>query len=121
MIFVQTLLSVADNSGAQIVRCIRCYTKLKYGLPLDDVLVSIRTYLPHKRIRKGRLFRGIIVRTGRWLQIYQKAAWFKFNQNSVILLNKRRLPLGSRFIGPIPQGIRKKRYTRLIALAPLSF
>lgn len=121
MVFVQTMLIAADNSGAQFVRCIHCYCKTKVCNPVDDVLVSVVTYLPYKEVKKGNVFKGVLVRTGFWLSVYRDAAFLKFWQNAVILLNKRDLPVGSRFKGPIPQGVRKRRYVRLIALAPLAF
>lgn len=120
MVYVQTLLNSADNSGAQLVRCIHCYCKTKAAFPVDDVLVSVRTYLPYKKVRKGNVFRGVLVRTGQWISMYRSAAFLRFWQNAVVLLNKRDLPMGSRFKGPIPQGVRHRRYVRLIALAPLA-
>lgn len=119
MIQVQSLVHIADNSGAKIGRCIHIYGKQKVAKPNDEILVSIRSCLPSKKIKKGEMYRAIVVRTAGWTIRKYGPFSYKFNKNAVVLLNKRLLPLGSRFKGPIFQDIRLKQHAKLIALAPM--
>lgn len=113
------MIHVTDNSGGQYVKCIHCYTRTLRGCPPDEVLVSMRICFPRKKVKKGLLYRGILVRVAYALIVVNGPFWFKYKRNSLILLNKRLLPIGSRFKGPIPAEVRKKQYAKLIALATI--
>ena len=119
MVFKFTRLLVADNSGGQLVKCIHCYSSASRGCPPDEVLVSMRVCFPRKKVRKGLLYRGVLVRVAFWTKMHFGPFWFRYRTNSVILLNKRLLPIGTRFKGPIPAEVRKKQYAKLISLATI--
>lgn len=119
MIQVQSLVYIADNSGGKVGRCIHIYGKQKVAKPNDEILISIRKCVPSGQVKKGEMYRAIVVRTANWTFRNSGPIGFKFQRNAVILLNKRLLPLGSRFKGPIFQDIRLKQHAKLIALAPL--
>jgi large subunit ribosomal protein L14 len=119
MVFKFTVIFVTDNSGGQYVKCIHCYTRTLKGCPPDEVLVSMRVCFPKKKVRKGILYRGVLVRVASNLICINGPFWFKYKRNALILLNKRLLPIGTRFKGPIPAEVRKKQYAKLIAFATI--
>lgn len=126
MVQIQTKLYVADNSGARFARCIYIYSKNKnkIGIVNDELLVSvIKCYSrrnTRKKMRKGHLYRAILIRTKNFFYQFKPGPLrFCFRINSIVLLSKRLRPVGSRIYGPILQKIRLKTYYRLIQLAPI--
>jgi large subunit ribosomal protein L14 len=97
MIIVGSLLKVADNSGARKVCCIHLYKRKKTSNIGDMVLVTVRSYNPKKKIKKGEIFLALIIRSRYGLKSNNN--YYKFNDNAVVLLNKKFLPLGSRIFG----------------------
>jgi len=123
MILAKTILKTADNSGAKYVKCLRILEtkssrgKKRFGLVGDIVLVSIRVCKSQKKVKKGNVFKAIIVRTIR--KIKRESGWLFFNDNAVVLLNKKMLPLGTRIFGPIGRDIKLKKMTKILAGASL--
>jgi large subunit ribosomal protein L14 len=105
MIYKNTRINISDNSGAHIAKCIHIYNKKKFGLIGDMILVSIKTYNPSKKIKKGELHLALIIRV-KTIMFYNNI-YFKFSDNAAILLNKKHVPLGSRLFGPSTKIIRK--------------
>lgn len=97
MILVNSLINVSDNSGARIVKCIRIYNNKKSGNIGDYILISVKTYNPKKKIKKGELYLALIIRTR--FQFFYNNCFYKFSDNAVILVNKKFLPLSSRIFG----------------------
>ncbi len=97
MISISTILNVSDNSGARLAKCIHIYKKKKYGTIGDLILVSIKTYNPKKKIKKGEMHLSLIIRI-KSLFKYNNS-FIKFDDNAIILLNKKLLPIGTRLFG----------------------
>ncbi|EPS73340.1 hypothetical protein M569_01425, partial [Genlisea aurea] len=97
MIQKGTIISISDNSGARLAKCIQVYKK-KIATIGDLILVSIKTYNPEKKIKKGELHLAIVIRTKK--EFYNNSAFFGFSDNAGVLLNKKLLPLGTRLFGP---------------------
>ncbi len=123
MIFSKTILTVADNSGAKYVKCLRILEtkstkgKKKFGIVGDIILVSVRVCKTQKKVKKGNVFKAILVRTVR--KIKNESGWVYFKDNAVVLLNKKMLPLGTRIFGPISRNIRFRKMTKILALASI--
>ena len=123
MIYPKTVLKTADNSGAKYVKCLRILEtkstrgKKRFGLIGDIILVSVRLCKSQKKVKKGNVFKAIIVRTIR--KIKRENGWLFFNDNAVVLLNKKMLPLGTRIFGPIARDIRFKKMNKILAGASL--
>lgn len=97
MISVNSILNVSDNSGARLVKCIRIYKNKSKGSIGDNILISVRTYNPKKKIKKGEIYLALIIRT-RYPFKY-RASYYKFSENAVVLLNKKYLPMSTRIFG----------------------
>jgi large subunit ribosomal protein L14 len=123
MIFPKTLLKSADNSGAKYLKCLRILEtkstrgKKRFGVIGDIILVSVRMCKSQKKVKKGNVFKAIIVRTKR--KIRRESGWLFFNDNAVVLLNKKMLPLGTRIFGPISRDIRFRKMTKILSGASL--
>lgn len=97
MICINSQLKVSDNSGARVVKCIRVYNKKKFGTVGDLLLISIIRYNPKKKLKKGELHKAILIRT--CAIVHDNNSYLKFNDNAVVLLNKKQLPIGTRLFG----------------------
>lgn len=97
MISVNSMLNVSDNSGARLVKCIRIYKNKKKGFVGDYILVTVRTYNPKKKIKKGEIFLSLIIRTK--YNVKYCNSFYKFSDNAVVLVNKKYLPISSRVFG----------------------
>jgi large subunit ribosomal protein L14 len=118
MIQTQTNLKAVDNSGARFVRCIKILKGFKgaIGKPGDIILVSIRDLRLARKVKKGEIHFGVIVRTSKESN-YKDGSLTKFKTNSVILLNKKRRILGTRIFSPISKNLRQKKFIRLLLMA----
>jgi large subunit ribosomal protein L14 len=122
MIQQQTILRVADNSGAKIVKCIKVLGgfKKRYAYLGDMIVVSVQK-LRNKskktsKVLKGGVFRALVIRTK--TQCNKKdGSSFRLQENSVILINKQGNPVGTRVLGPIPKMLKKKKFMKFISLS----
>lgn len=120
MVLTQTLLKCIDNSGALYVRCLRILGKppKSRGFPGDFIIVSIKTCKPNKKVKRGEVYKGILVRV--CYRVYRRReVSLQCTTNAVILLNKRELPLGNRVIGPVMRELREKKHFKILSLARL--
>ena len=119
MIQMQSVLDVADNSGAKKIMCIRVLggTKRKYASLGDVIVVSIKEALPNARVKKGEVAKAVIVRTARE-QSRADGSYIKFDTNSAVLINDAGEPIGTRIFGPVARELRAKRFMKIISLAP---
>jgi large subunit ribosomal protein L14 len=123
MIYPKTILKSADNSGAKYLKCLRILEskssrgKKRFAVIGDIILVSVRLCKADKKVKKGNVFKAIIVRTVR--KIKRESGWLFFNDNAVVLLNKKMLPVGTRIFGPISRDIRFRKMTKILAGASL--
>jgi large subunit ribosomal protein L14 len=115
----ETVLDVADNSGAKRVLCIRVLggTRRRYASLGDVIVVSIKEALPNARVKKGEVAKAVIVRTRRE-QSRADGSYIKFDTNSAVLINEAGEPIGTRIFGPVARELRAKRFMKIISLAP---
>lgn len=119
MIQVETILDVADNSGARQVRCVRVLggTRRRYASIGDEIVVSIRETIPNAKVKKGDVMRAVIVRTAKEIG-RPDGSYIRFDTNSAVLLDSQREPVGTRIFGPVARELRAKRFMKIISLAP---
>ena len=119
MIQMTSVLGVADNSGAKKVFCIKVLggSKRDYASIGDVIVVSIREALPNAKVKKGDVAKGVIVRTKREIG-RADGSYIKFDENSVVLINKELEPLGTRIFGPVARELRAMKFMKIISLAP---
>jgi large subunit ribosomal protein L14 len=118
MISFHTYLTVADNSGARTVQCIGIpgNTKKKTATIGDTIIVVIKKCKPNKKVKKGEVMRGIIIRVKKKL-LRLDGTTLEMNENSIILLGTNNQPIGTRIFGPIPYELRQEKYNKIISLA----
>lgn len=119
MIQVQTELDVADNSGAKVVECIKVLggSRRRYASLGDIIVVSIKEALPQSRVKKGDVAKAVVVRTRREIA-RPDGTYIKFDGNSAVLINQQKEPIGTRIFGPVARELRRKRFMKIISLAP---
>jgi len=119
MIQQQTILDVADNSGAKSVMCIKVLggTKRKYASIGDVIVVSVKEAIPNAKVKKGEVAKAVIVRTAREIS-RPDGSYIKFDGNSAVLINKDLEPIGTRIFGPVARELRAKKFMKIISLAP---
>jgi large subunit ribosomal protein L14 len=119
MIQAESVLDVADNSGAKVVQCIKVLggSRRRYAALGDVIVVSIKEALPGSKVKKGDTARAVIVRTKRE---YRRAdgSYIKFDDNSAVLINAQLEPIGTRIFGPVARELRGRRFMKIISLAP---
>ena len=116
MIVIQTKLFIADNSGALIARCIKILNNKSIGLIGDLILVSLLKINPKKKLIKGSLQKGVIVRSKR--KILRNGGYIFVYQNAIVILNNNLLPIATRIFGPILKELRKQRnFSKILSLA----
>jgi large subunit ribosomal protein L14 len=119
MIQVQTQMTVADNSGAKKVSCIRVLggTRRRYARVGDIVIVAVKEALPHSKVKKGDVMRAVVVRTVKETR-RADGSYIKFDDNSAVLITPQGDPIGTRIFGPVARELRAKRFMKIISLAP---
>jgi large subunit ribosomal protein L14 len=119
MIQMQTNLSVADNSGARRVQCIKVLggSKRKTASIGDIIVVSVKEAIPRGRVKKGDVMQAVIVRTAKDIQRPDGSA-IRFDDNAAVLVNKSGEPVGTRIFGPVTRELRAKNFMKIISLAP---
>ena len=119
MIQQQTILDVADNSGAKKVMCIKVLggSKRRYASIGDVIVVSVREAIPQSKVKKGEVARAVIVRTSREVQ-RPDGSYIRFDGNSAVLINKDLEPVGTRIFGPVARELRARKFMKIISLAP---
>ena len=119
MIQMQTMLNVADNSGAKKVMCIKVLggSKRKYASIGDVIVVSIKEAIPQAKVKKGEVARAVVVRTAREVK-RPDGSYIRFDANSAVLINKDLEPIGTRIFGPVARELRARKFMKIISLAP---
>ena len=119
MIQQQTMLDVADNSGAKRVQCIKVLggTRRKYASIGDVIVVSVKEAIPQSKVKKGEVARAVIVRTSREVK-RPDGSYIRFDGNSAVLINKDLEPIGTRIFGPVARELREKKFMKIVSLAP---
>jgi large subunit ribosomal protein L14 len=119
MIQTETMLTVADNSGARKVKCFHVPggTRRRNASVGDIVVVSVKEALPHGAVKKGDVRRAVVVRTKKEIR-RADGSYIRFDDNAAVLVNEAGEPLGTRIFGPVPRELRAKGYMKIISLAP---
>ena len=118
MIQMQSQLSVADNSGAKRVQCIKVLggSKRRYARVGDVIKVSIKEAIPRGRVKKGEVSFAVVVRTAHPIS-RADGSRIRFSSNAVVLLNAQKQPVGTRIFGPVPRELRVDAFMKIISLA----
>ncbi|MCA1794305.1 MAG: 50S ribosomal protein L14 [Desulfotignum sp.] len=119
MIQTETRLTVADNSGAKELYCIKVLggSKRRYASIGDIIMVSVKEAIPNAKVRKGDIVPAVIVRTKKEISRPDGSA-IRFDDNSAVVLTKNNEPLGTRIFGPVARELRAKRFMKIVSLAP---
>ncbi len=119
MIQMQSVLDVADNSGARRVQCIKVLggSHRRSASVGDIIVVSIKDAIPRGKVKKGEVKRAVIVRTAKEVKRKDGSA-IRFDNNSVVILNANKEPVGTRIFGPVARELRAKDFAKIISLAP---
>ena len=119
MIQAESVLQVADNSGARKVACVKVLggSRRRYASVGDIIVVSVKEALPNSRVKKKQLHKAVIVRTKKELS-RPDGSYIRFDDNSVVLLDDAKEPIGTRIFGPVARELRAKRFMRIVSLAP---
>ena len=119
MIQMQTLLDVADNTGARSVMCIKVLggSKRRYATVGDTIVVSVKEAMPRGRVKKGDVRKAIVVRVSKDIK-RRDGSTIRFDSNAAVLINNQGEPIGTRIFGPVPRELRAKNHMKIISLAP---
>ena len=119
MIQMQTMLEVADNTGARRVMCIKVLggSKRRYAHIGDIIKVSIKDAAPRGRVKKGEIYSAVVVRTRHGVR-RDDGAKIKFDTNAAVLLTPQLEPIGTRIFGPVTRELRTERFMKIVSLAP---
>lgn len=119
MIQMQTMLTVADNSGAKKVRCIKALggSKRRYAGLADVIIGAVQESTPGGSVKKGDVVRCVVVRTTKETR-RKDGSYIKFDQNACVLIDKDGGPVGTRIFGPVARELRDHKYMKIVSLAP---
>jgi large subunit ribosomal protein L14 len=119
MIQMRTILEVADNSGAKRVQCIKVLggSRRRYAQLGDVIVVSVKEALPGTKVKKGEVAQAVVVRMKHQAS-RADGSYIRFDENSAVLINKEREPIGTRIFGPVARELRAKKFMKIISLAP---
>ena len=119
MVQPQTILKVADNSGAKRIMCIRILggSFRRSGTIGDIIVASVKTATPGGTVKKGDVVKAVIVRTSKGVS-RPDGSYIKFDDNAAVIIDNQKLPKGTRIFGPIARELRDKGFMKIISLAP---
>jgi len=119
MIQSETRLTVADNSGAKELYCIKVLggSRRRYASIGDIIVVTVKEALPNAKVKKGEILKAVVVRTKKEIR-RPDGSLIRFDDNSAVLINNQREPIGTRIFGPVARELRAKRFMKIISLAP---
>ncbi|CAG0950640.1 50S ribosomal protein L14 [Geobacter hydrogenophilus] len=119
MIQMQTILDVADNSGARKLFCIKVLggSKRKYAGIGDIIVASVREAIPNSKVKKGDVVKAVIVRTAKEIGRLD-GSYIRFDDNSAVVINNQREPVGTRIFGPVARELRARKFMKIVSLAP---
>ncbi|MCK4775993.1 MAG: 50S ribosomal protein L14 [Candidatus Krumholzibacteria bacterium] len=119
MIRQETILKVADNSGAKSLLCIRVLggTRKKYARIGDLISVSVKVAMPGGLVKKGQVAKAVVVRTKKEIRRID-GSYIRFDENAAVIINDAKEPVGTRIFGPVARELREKQFMKIISLAP---
>lgn len=119
MIQVETVLDVADNSGAKKIQCIKVLggSKRRFAKIGDVIVVAVKSAMPRGKVKKGEVARAVVVRTRKELARPDGSS-IRFDGNAAVLINNQGEPIGTRIFGPVTRELRSRNYMKIVSLAP---
>jgi large subunit ribosomal protein L14 len=119
MIQEETRLTVADNSGAKTLYCIKVLggSRRRYASVGDIIVVSVKEAIPNAKVKKGDVLKAVVVRTKKEIR-RPDGSYIRFDDNSAVVINQNQEPIGTRIFGPVARELRAKRFMKIISLAP---
>ncbi len=119
MIQMQSILDVADNSGARKLCCVKVLggSKRKYAGIGDIIICSVKEALPNSKVKKGDVVRAVIVRTAKEVG-RPDGSYIRFDNNSAVVVNQGGEPVGTRIFGPVARELRARQFMKIVSLAP---
>jgi large subunit ribosomal protein L14 len=119
MVQTQTILTVADNSGAKRVMCIKVLgdSRRRYARVGDLIVCSVKAAIPGGNVKKGDVVKAVVVRTNKEFR-RNDGSYIRFDENAAVLINKDQEPIGTRIFGPVARELREKNFMRIVSLAP---
>jgi large subunit ribosomal protein L14 len=119
MIQMQTMLDVADNSGAKRVMCFKVLggSKRRYAGIGDVIKVTVKEAIPRGKVKKGEIYDAVVVRTRKGVR-RPDGSLIRFDGNAAVLLNNQRQPIGTRIFGPVTRELRGAEFMKIVSLAP---
>ncbi len=119
MIYPESRLQIADNSGAREVLCIKVLggSKRKFAGVGDVIVVTVKDAIPRGKVKKGEVHRAVIVRTTKETSRPDGSA-IRFDNNAAVIINKQNEPIGTRIFGPVTRELRGKKFMKIVSLAP---
>jgi len=119
MIQSESVLNVADNSGAKKVLCIRVLggTRRRYASIGDVIVATVKEALPNAKVKKGDVVKAVIVRTAKEIKRMDDT-WVKFDENAAVILSGTGDPVGTRIFGPVARELRNQGFMKIVSLAP---
>jgi large subunit ribosomal protein L14 len=118
MIYPQTMLTVADNTGAKKVMCIRVLGGNKKYAKIGDIIIAVvKEALPNMPVKRSDVIRAVVVRTKKSIR-RQDGMYIRFDDNAAVIVNMENNPRGTRVFGPVAREIRDKNYSKIVSLAP---
>lgn len=119
MIQQESILRIADNTGAKSVLCIRVLggSKRRYARVGDVIVVTVKDAIPNAPVKKGDVTKAVVVRTRKEMR-RSDGTYIRFDDNAAVLLNPNGEPRGTRIFGPVGRELREKKYMKIVSLAP---
>ena len=119
MIQVQSILEVADNSGAKRLMCIKVLggSKRRYAGLGDIIVASVKDSIPNSKVKSGEVVKAVIVRTTKEVR-RADGSYIKFDRNAAVILDNKREPVGTRIFGPVARELRSGKFMKILSLAP---
>ncbi len=119
MIQQESILRIADNSGAKSALCIRVMggSRRRYASVGDVIVATVKDAIPNSPVKKGEVVRAVIVRTAKEVR-RRDGTYIRFDENAAVLITPQGEPRGTRIFGPVGRELREKRYMKIVSLAP---
>ena len=119
MIQQESILRIADNSGAKSALCIRVLggSRRRYARVGDVIVATVKDAIPNAPVKKGDVVRAVVVRTSKEMR-RRDGSYIRFDDNAAVILNNQGEPRGTRIFGPVGRELREKRYMKIVSLAP---
>lgn len=119
MIQMKTVLDVADNSGAKKVVCVKVLggSRRRYATVGDIIVVAVKEAIPNSKITKGSVHKAVVVRTAKEVS-REDGSTIRFDDNSAVLINQSKEPVGTRIFGPVARELRGRKFSKIVSLAP---